>query len=347
MSSSRVGLGEESARGERTGAREHLQHRARVLQEALAQETERNERLERENEHLNRENRTLRQSPQSSSSVSEEIHRYLHFALSTVESVADLRVLFHGRVHSPESLQQACKQGLWQTVCLQLLQVLSDFVVYYRHKGQEKERETPQTQSKHMQTPSISAVISTSEQPLFTYKQTGVDRALSPGFQSSPASDFNRLYDEHRSLLASLNSQSDRLTRLNTQLTATMSSSRRLLASRPGLSPYRVPKDPSFELIPAVAVLPPTNPPISPTQTDHSDPTPLQIPAAKSKSPPRRSKFPVYRSKPASGKRVEPLSRGQPGPKHCQGVREQGWMSVGDYFKAGEEDLGAESAGNS
>lgn len=335
---------------EERSARDHLQHRAKVLQQTLAQETERNERIERENEHLRQENQLLRQSVPNSSSVSEEISRYLHFALSTMESVTDLRVLFYGRVRSAAAVQKACSEGLWQTVCLQLLQVLSDFVVYYLHQTQEKKAESravPLGQTKHMQTPSLSALFSTSEQPIFEYTQQGVDRTLSPGFQPSPASDFTRLYDEHRSLLASLNSQSDRLTRLNTQLTATMSSSRRLLASRPSLSPNKAPKDPSFELIPAVSVLPPANSPIFPSQTNSPDSVSVQVPASKSKSPPRRSKIPIYRGKPIVGKRVEPLSRGQLGSKHCQGVREQGWTSVGDYFKAGEEEQGTENTGNS
>lgn len=361
-SSSRVGLGEESRKAEGNGALEHWKQRARLFQEALAQETKRNERIEQENVLLTRENLHLRQSyltPASTPSLSQDIEHYLQFAVSVVDAVADLRVLFYGRVERLETLENGCREGKWQEICLKLLQVLSDFVVYYRHKGQgekgeirgreEMDREKKgkegidRESQNHMHTPSLSALIPTSNQPLFTSKSPAViDRALSPGFHPAPSNDYNRLYDEHRSLLASLNSQSDRLTRLNHQLTATMSSSKRLLASRPGLSPYRPQKDPSFELIPAVTVLPPSKPTISLPPSDPSEGITAEIPSnspsSQSKSPPRRSKYTVYKSKPASGKRVEPLSRGQSGSRHCQGVREEGWTSVGDYFKAGKEE---------
>ena len=362
VSSSRVGLGEESRKAEGNSALEHWKQRARLFQEALAQETKRNERIEEENVLLTRENLLLRQSrltPPSSLSLSQDIQHYLQFAVSVVDAVADLRVLFYGRVERVETLEEGCRQGKWQEICLKLLQVLSDFVVYYRHKEQGEVRGRGEIDGEkrgkgninresqnHMHTPSLSALIPTSNQPLFTSKSpAAIDRALSPGFHPAPSSDYNRLYDEHRSLLASLNSQSDRLTRLNHQLTATMSSSKRLLASRPGLSPYRPQKDPSFELIPAVTVLPLSNPTISLPSSDLSEGKTAEIPSnspsSKSKSPPRRSKYSVYKSKPAPGKRVEPLSRGQSGSRHCQGVREEGWTSVGDYFKAagrGEEE---------
>ena len=313
-----------------TEAWEHWQQRTRLIQEALVQETKRNDKLERENATLVKENHRLRKEiagnfdfPSTSSPVSvscvsapvPDIEKYLSFALSVIENAPDLRMLLIGRVHSLDSLVKYYKQAQWTDLCLKLTQVMCDFVVYYTHKEQKSDGNTQETAQKQDYGVKFDNI---SSRPV----------AIRPISPSNP-SDFTRFYEEHRSLLSSLSTQSDRLSRLNQQLTATMASSKRLLSQRPDRSSTSSPKPTGFELIPGISVVPQVSGSTSPlvteafaaeTQTDAAD---------------KGLKMPVYRTKSPGSKKVQPMSRAK---ERATGFRETGWTSVGEFFKSGDRE---------
>ena len=397
---------------ESIASRDYLQQKVKLFQEALSQETKRNDRIEHENDKLVRENARLREemsaqfaelqetlnqkahlearnielsrqvaktrsSPElkperplesfevaGGVSIPEEaeIVRYLSFVVETADSVPDLRVLFQGRVHSTAELREALSSGRFSLLILRLLQVLSDFIVYYSDKQQPelggKLSQCTQTtvdrsvvtEGAHQHSPSVSsAVVEAGPKTIFKLKHSPVDveRTLSPRFHSSP-DEYTRLYEEHRTLLSSLNSQSDRLSKLNSQLSATMSSSRRLLASQTKSFAFSSSTSQPREQEPVVVQEPPVQ------QTASLQTTPVESPVATqtttvevseaggvkaaSRSPPaRKAKFPVYRAKPGVGRR--PIaSRPEREVRVFPTLKEEGWSSVSEFFNSANQE---------